>query len=162
MADRQEVTLRLAARVLLCDTAGRILMFKMQFEGRQFWIAPGGGLNDSETYEDAAVRELWEETGLQVECDSLKCVWLRSHTFEFQGRLIEQQERYFLLRCEDGPELTDANMEDYERNDLVEHRWWSAGEIEASPEVFAPRSLGALVRSLMQDGPPEAPFDVGI
>jgi 8-oxo-dGTP pyrophosphatase MutT (NUDIX family) len=157
-----ETVARPAARVLLCDRDGRVLLFRARFDGREFWITPGGGLNTGETYEAAALRELWEETGLVADAASLACVWTRSHVFEFRGRLLDQQERFYLLRVEEQPPITYANWEADERNDLVEHRWWTADEIEASTEVFAPRRLGSLLRTLLQDGPPPQPVDVGL
>ena len=36
-----------------------------------FWVAPGGGVKGEESYEEAASREVWEETGLRVEMDRL-------------------------------------------------------------------------------------------
>ena len=155
---------RPASRVLLCDGLGRILLFKAQFEGRGrwFWITPGGGVNDGETHEEAAIRELWEETGVQIDSSELTCVWTRSHTFEFRGRLIEQRERYYFARCEFEPAISYANWEEYERDDLSEHRWWILEEIEASDEDFAPRRLGSLLRDLLHNGCPTEPFDVGL
>jgi 8-oxo-dGTP pyrophosphatase MutT (NUDIX family) len=111
---------------------------------------------------EAAARELWEETGLTLGEAVLCCVWTRSHVFEFRERLIDQQERYFLLRIEHVPAITYDNWEEQERNDLLEHRWWSAVEIEASDEVFAPRELGRLLAELLRDGVPDVPFDVGL
>jgi 8-oxo-dGTP pyrophosphatase MutT (NUDIX family) len=148
--------------VLLCNRENRILLFRAQFAGREFWITPGGGLNEGESYLDAARRELWEETGLRLPAATMRRIWTRSHTFEFRGRLIEQQEQYFLLRIDATPEITYDHWEEDERNDLLEHRWWSAKEIEASTEVFAPRRLGALLRELLRDGAPAQPFDVGL
>ena len=162
MAQLPEPVLRPAARVILCDPKHRVLLFKAKVEGRHFWITPGGGLNDGETHEAAAARELWEETGLQAECDALACVWTRSHTFEFRGRYYDQRERYFFLRCEDALPISYDNWEEYEREDLVEHRWWTIDEIEASRGLFAPRRLGLLLRQLLQEGLPPAPFDVGV
>ena len=164
MVGDNEAIPRPAARVLLCDGEGRILMFKARFEGRgrHFWITPGGGLNDGETHLEAAARELWEETGLRYADVPLQCVWTRSHTFEFRGRLIDQQERYYLLRVDEVPEITYENWEEDERNDLVEHRWWTVEEIEASGEDFVPRRLAMLLGALLRDGAPPEPFDVGI
>jgi 8-oxo-dGTP pyrophosphatase MutT (NUDIX family) len=35
--------------------------------GHRWWVAPGGGLEAGESFEDAARREVEEETGLVVE-----------------------------------------------------------------------------------------------
>ena len=35
-------------------------------------------------------------------------------------------------------------------------RWWTLDELEAAETLFAPRRLPALVRSLLEDGPPRS------
>lgn len=162
MADGVSPVPRPAARVVLCDALGRVLLFRARFAGREFWIMPGGGLNAGESPADGACRELWEETGIRAMPSDLVWVWTRSHVFEFRGLVYDQQERYYLLRLDVPPAITYDNWEDDERNDLVEHRWWTVDEIAASAEVFAPRRLAELLRALLADGPPAAPFDVGV
>lgn len=57
----------LAASVVVKDTAGRILLVLRANEpeaGR--WTIPGGRVEPGETLEEAAAREAFEETGLQV------------------------------------------------------------------------------------------------
>lgn len=47
---------------------GRILLVRHLKPGAyDFWVAPGGGVRHRETLQDAVVREVREETGLEVE-----------------------------------------------------------------------------------------------
>lgn len=43
---------------------GKILMEKLFYDGRSFFSIPGGGIEPGETPEQAAIRELKEECGL--------------------------------------------------------------------------------------------------
>lgn len=45
----------------------KILMVYHQSPSESYWTLPGGGLNGNETPEEAALREVKEETGLDVE-----------------------------------------------------------------------------------------------
>ncbi len=41
---------------------GKVLMVKHRLSGREFYCLPGGGVEENETYEEAALRELLEES----------------------------------------------------------------------------------------------------
>lgn len=94
-----EVTgnLRLAARILLFDAADRLLLMKARHPLEHFfWIAPGGELELNETFEAAAHRELFEETGQSSSIGP--CVWTRRHAYVWNGRRYDQAERFFIAR----------------------------------------------------------------
>ena len=50
---------------IIYDRQGRILLVR-HVEG-DVWVAPGGGMEPHESPADAVVREVWEETRLEVE-----------------------------------------------------------------------------------------------
>lgn len=161
--DEQPVLPRPAARALLFDDTQRLLLFRIAPEATQakrpLWMPPGGGVNEGETYLDAVYREIWEETGLR-EVEVGPCIWYRNHRFEHQGRLIEQQERYFVARC-NAFELVTEYMEPGESDFLAEHRWWAVPDLVASDEWFIPRSLAAHLPGIVAGELPAEPFDVG-
>jgi 8-oxo-dGTP pyrophosphatase MutT (NUDIX family) len=153
-------TFRRAARVLLLDEDRRVLLVRFRYQGKSWWAAPGGGLEDDETHEDAARREVAEETGFEV--DELgPWVWTREDVFRFEGRLYRQQEGYFLASVpafEPRPKLIDVE----EAKTFDGLRWWTLGELETTAERFAPADLPALMRRLVEEGPPEYPIAVGV
>ena len=54
------------------DAKGRLLLVKRGHEpGAGLWSLPGGRIEPGETDAEALMREMWEETGLEVEPGSL-------------------------------------------------------------------------------------------
>ena len=134
---------RLAARVLVIDPDGCVLLFRGFDPGRPedgtWWLTPGGGVDDGETLEAAARRELFEETGLAVD-DVGTRRFERRIEFEFEGRHFDQTEHYFCVRA-DRFAITKADWTDLELRSMLEHRWWSRGEIAATGERVYPEGL---------------------
>lgn len=154
-------TPRPAARVILLDPDDRILLIQIQFDAtRTLWLTPGGGLEEGESHEDAARRELFEETGI-VDVELGPCVWHRTHVFRFEGVLYEAQERYFVARLAHVPEITTDHRTEIEREMLSDARWWSVDEIAASDETFVPRRLAERLLRLLEGDSAEVAINVG-
>jgi 8-oxo-dGTP diphosphatase len=49
----------------------KLLLVKHRKGDREYWLLPGGGLEENETVEACAVREIMEETGLNISLGKL-------------------------------------------------------------------------------------------
>ena len=134
---------RLAARVLVLDPAGHVLLFRGFDPGRPddgtWWLTPGGGVDEGETFEDAARRELFEETGLAVD-DVGPPLFERRIEFDFERVRYDQTEHYFCVRTERFT-VDDAGWLDHEQRSMFEHRWWSVAELAATGDTIYPENL---------------------
>ena len=105
-------------------------------------------------------REFGEEAGLDgFELGSI--VWTRRHLLEF-GDWDGQVERYYLVRAQGADPAPRLAWAELNAEYLTAIRWWTASELEAAGDEFAPRRLPALVRELILHRPPEVPIDVGV
>ena len=156
-----ELRLRQAARAIVLDPDDRILLVGFEWRGTMLWETPGGGVDEGETLEQAARRELFEETGLEA-FELGPIVWTRTHVEPFgEGRWDGQSESFYLVRTsafEPVPGLSPAALR---AEGMVAVRWWELDELEATDAIIVPRRLPALVRELLLHGPPAGPLDVG-
>lgn len=139
---------RLASRVLLISGSCRLLLFKVHYDtgvlaGRSYWATPGGKLRDGESFEAAAIRELHEETGVEVQSVG-HCIARKEFSWQMpDGEQVIAIELYYVVRVPD-ERCTTTKWSAEEREAVREVKWWSESELVACREEILPEDLLAL------------------
>ncbi len=135
--------MRRAARLLVLDEHDALLLL----EGRDpsapdagtWWFTPGGGLEGDESFEEAARRELLEETGaiagVLVEIGEEQTVDFRLDDLRFV-----QTERFFAMRLPRFDPVA-TKLTELERRSHLGWRWWTRADLDAEHPVAYPDDL---------------------
>ncbi|MBC7724540.1 MAG: NUDIX domain-containing protein [Burkholderiaceae bacterium] len=138
---------RLTSRILVIDDDDRVLLFLTQGSvpaQQTRWITPGGGVEPGESHHDAACRELFEETGRIVD-DLGEPVYTLDFAVDYAGGDHDTgHAEYFLLHTACFTPSSE-NWTPEEHIDVLEHRWWTLGELRATADRLDPADLPALV-----------------
>lgn len=143
---------RHSARVILLDEQQRVLLFQyrdgtpLNPDLEAYWATVGGEVESGETHEDAARREVLEETGL-ADWELGPCVLKREITLRLgpTGELVKCREQYFLGRVGESVSTDPQSLPELSNFACRGSRWWSLDEIRRSDSTFFPEGLADIL-----------------
>jgi len=154
---------RPTVRMLVIDPQQRILLFKIENDVpldparpdmTVYWGTPGGGVDAGETFEQAGLRELWEETGMRA---AALGPWVRrrSQILHFPDEQVQFVERYYLMPVTTS-QVALTNLHPGEQQVYRAHHWWTLAELRQPDVPILPPGLPDFLAALLQgDIPPE-------
>lgn len=141
---------RRSARLLILNPEGKLLLFRFAPGGcgarlvQSYWATPGGRLEPDETFEQAAIRELFEETGIN-QPEQFQLVAHREFILRLpSGEDVLADEKFYLVRHGETA-LAQDGWNDEERKAIVELRWWSRDDLRRAAEPIFPADVLALL-----------------
>ena len=144
---------RPSSRLLVIDENNRVLLFRFVHKlgplaGDDYWATPGGGLEEGESFVDAARRELFEETGIRVDAVGPE---VADREFVLQlgdGERVLAEERFFVVHVA-SPALSRDHLTPDEIEVMIDHRWWSIEELMSTDDAVFPTTLVAMLRRIL-------------
>lgn len=164
--DGRPVIERSVVRLVVLDTQDKMLLFHTRDLGNPdlgtWWELPGGGIDPGETYRDAAVRELREETGIIAERSRVgPPAWKRRASFRYRQERRLYDEVIVTVRLPaPAPGIDESQRLDYEKEDDFGYRWWPVPEVLSSSERFYPGNLPTLLSAFLDGQEIDEPFEL--
>lgn len=135
---------RRSARIIVIDPRDRVLMWRFDVAGRPpFWVTTGGECDAQETFEEAARRELFEETGIRANPGE-QIARTTPQFITVEGEPVQADERYFLVRVSNTA-ITTHGHTTLERKVMTQHRWFTREELANWHEAVFPETLNAII-----------------
>lgn len=159
--------IRECSRLIILDEQNRLLLMQIKLDKpadslnpitKPYWVTLGGGVESNETLEEAAARELYEETGIKNSKIGPK-IW---HG-QWRGANRINDETYFLVRLPYvGGTLDHSGFGEEEKKVIKMMRWWTIDEIKQSDEIIIPQHLSTYLSNILKGELPLSPIEIDL
>ncbi len=150
--------MRLTVRgIIINKTSGKFLFLKYIDNKSKstshlkdgFWVMPGGGVGDGESFKEALSREIYEETGFrQIEIS--KCILSRVVYLDLTGKADYYYERYYVVYT-DEEAIGSTDLTASEKEVIKQYKWWSKEEIRLNQKDIMPPNIADILEKDFTD-----------
>lgn len=160
-----------AIRIILLNNVGQLLLMCVENldittaggdRNKRFWCTIGGGIESGESIMHAAVREIYEETGIaQHDVILGSLVWVNEVDLVFKGVSTRFKEKFIVAHTHKNNVALHEPTED-EKQTVTRLQWFSIDDIKNSPDVIFPVGLAQYLPAVIAGDYPEKPIDISV
>jgi 8-oxo-dGTP pyrophosphatase MutT (NUDIX family) len=160
---------RKAVRILLINDKKELLLMCVEnfdiktLDGskhKRLWCTVGGGIEKDESIQEAAVRELYEETGLSdTDINLGPIVWFSNVELILKGIPTQLEESFVVAHTKQTHVALHAPTQD-EKETVTKFHWFTLEEIIKSNDPIFPLRLSEFLPDILSKKYPPTPFEI--
>lgn len=132
-----------------------------KYHGR-FWFPIGGKIEEGESVQDAALREIFEETGITKDKIELgPIVWFGEFDLVLSGKIQHLKEQFIVGKTKQ-KNISLDNLTDEERVVVKYVAWFSLDKIKQSVDVIFPVVLPDYLPDILTGRYPDQPIEIDL
>ena len=145
--------------LLVCADDPKTTAVDKTYYGR-FWYCVGGQMHPGESFEQAAVREIYEETGISQEDIVFgPIVWNGEFDMVLSGTLMHMDQTFLVAKTKK-IQVSLTAPDEWEKQSIKKFAWFSLEKIQKSQEVIYPVVLSEYLPELLAGHYPKEPLKI--
>lgn len=147
--------------LLMCADDPKTTSASGKYHGK-FWFLVGGEIKVGESIEEAALREIYEETGISRKDINIgPIVWYGEYNLNLSGILTHINQKFIVAK-------TKQNTVSFEHMTPEEHliiqamEWFSLKKIKDSTQIIYPALLSRYLPDIIDGKYPDEPIEINL
>ena len=147
--------------LLMCADDPKTTTPDGKYHGK-FWFLVGGEIEKGESIQEAAIRELHEETGITEEEVKLgPIVWYGDCELILNDTLTHLKQTFIVAKTKKN-NVSFKKLDHWEKNVLIKLEWFSLEKIKNCNEIIYPVLLTQYLPDIIAEKYPKKPIEIDL